>query len=135
MALRGRRINNFLKSWRLVALGVVGIWVSSTSFQNQVLEKLRFETDWSNSFHCVLRLPLELIAFFFLFSCMYNGCSLPNQRHYSKMYRSLYRSGSCGQQRMQMHRCTRFDSWLQWLVFWVRHNCLACFQQKKFEIK
>ena len=47
-----------------MASGVVGIWVSSTSFQNQVLEKLRFETDWSNSFHCVLRLPLELIDFF-----------------------------------------------------------------------
>ena len=33
MALRGRRIQNFLKLWWLVAKGVVGIWVSSTSFQ------------------------------------------------------------------------------------------------------
>ena len=33
MALRGRRIENFLKLWWLVASGVVGIWVSSTSFQ------------------------------------------------------------------------------------------------------
>ena len=33
MALRGRRIKNFLELWWLVALGVVGIWVSSTSFQ------------------------------------------------------------------------------------------------------
>ena len=33
MALRGRRINNFLQLWCLVASGVVGIWVSSTSFQ------------------------------------------------------------------------------------------------------
>ena len=33
MFLRGRRIENFLKLWWLVASGVVGIWVSSTSFQ------------------------------------------------------------------------------------------------------
>ena len=33
MALRGRRIENFLELWWLVASGVVGIWVSSTSFQ------------------------------------------------------------------------------------------------------
>ena len=33
MALRGRRINNFLESWCLVASGGLGIWVSSTSFQ------------------------------------------------------------------------------------------------------
>ena len=34
MALRGRRINNFLKLWCLVALGGLDIWVSSsTSFQ------------------------------------------------------------------------------------------------------
>ena len=32
MALRGRRIYNFLELWWLVASGVVGIWVSSTSF-------------------------------------------------------------------------------------------------------
>ena len=31
--LRGRRINNFLQSWCLVASGGLGIWVSSTSFQ------------------------------------------------------------------------------------------------------
>ena len=33
MALRCRRINNFLKLWCLVALGGLDIWVSSTSFQ------------------------------------------------------------------------------------------------------
>ena len=33
MALRGRKIENFLELWWLVASGVVGIWVSSTSFQ------------------------------------------------------------------------------------------------------
>ena len=33
MALRGRRIQNFLELWWLVASRVVGIWVSSTSFQ------------------------------------------------------------------------------------------------------
>ena len=33
MALRGRKIANFLELWWLVASGVVGIWVSSTSFQ------------------------------------------------------------------------------------------------------
>ena len=33
MALRGRRIGNFLELWWLVSSGVVGIWVSSTSFQ------------------------------------------------------------------------------------------------------
>ena len=33
MTLRGRRIENFLKKWWLVASGVVGILVSSTSFQ------------------------------------------------------------------------------------------------------
>ena len=33
MDLRGRRINNFLESWCLVASGGLGIWVSSTSFQ------------------------------------------------------------------------------------------------------
>ena len=33
MALRGRMINNFLELWCLVASGIVGIWVSSTSFQ------------------------------------------------------------------------------------------------------
>jgi hypothetical protein len=33
MALRGRRIENFLELWWLVASRVVGIWVSSTSFQ------------------------------------------------------------------------------------------------------
>ena len=33
MALRGRRIENFLELWWLVASGVVDIWVSSTSFQ------------------------------------------------------------------------------------------------------
>ena len=33
MALRGRRIENFLELWWLVPSGVVGIWVSSTSFQ------------------------------------------------------------------------------------------------------
>ena len=33
MALRGRRINNFLESWCLVASGGLGIRVSSTSFQ------------------------------------------------------------------------------------------------------
>ena len=33
MALRGRRINNFLELWCLVALGGLDIWVSSTSFQ------------------------------------------------------------------------------------------------------
>ena len=32
MALRGRRIDNFLELWCLVATWVVGIWVSSTSF-------------------------------------------------------------------------------------------------------
>ena len=32
MALRGRRIENFLELWWLVASRVVGIWVSSTSF-------------------------------------------------------------------------------------------------------
>ena len=33
MAMRGRRIDNFLELWWLLASGVVGIWVSSTSFQ------------------------------------------------------------------------------------------------------
>jgi hypothetical protein len=33
MALRGRRINNFLESWCLVASRVEGIRVSSISFQ------------------------------------------------------------------------------------------------------
>ena len=33
MALWGRRINNFLELWYLVASRVLGIWVSSTSFQ------------------------------------------------------------------------------------------------------
>ena len=33
MALRGRRIENFPELWWLVASGVVGIWVLSTSFQ------------------------------------------------------------------------------------------------------
>ena len=33
MALRGRRIQNFLEVWWLVASVVVGIWVSSTNFQ------------------------------------------------------------------------------------------------------
>ena len=33
MAMRSRRINNFLELLFLVASGVVGIWVSSTSFQ------------------------------------------------------------------------------------------------------
>ena len=33
MALKGRRINNFIESWCLVASGGLGIWVSSTSFQ------------------------------------------------------------------------------------------------------
>ena len=33
MALRGRKIENFLKLWWLMASGVVGIWVSSNSFQ------------------------------------------------------------------------------------------------------
>ena len=32
MALRGRKIDNFFELWQLVASGVVGIWVSSTSF-------------------------------------------------------------------------------------------------------
>ena len=32
MALRGTRIENFLQLWWLVTSGVVGIWVSSTSF-------------------------------------------------------------------------------------------------------
>ena len=31
--MRGRRIDNFLELWWLLASGVVGIWVSSTSFQ------------------------------------------------------------------------------------------------------
>ena len=33
MALRGRRIENFIKLWCLLASGVVDIWVSSTIFQ------------------------------------------------------------------------------------------------------
>ena len=33
MALRGRRIEQFLELWWLVASGVVDIWVSSTNFQ------------------------------------------------------------------------------------------------------
>ena len=33
MALRGRRINNFLELWCLLASGGLDIWVSSTSFQ------------------------------------------------------------------------------------------------------
>ena len=33
MALRGRRIDNFLELWWLVASGEVDVWVSSTSFQ------------------------------------------------------------------------------------------------------
>ena len=33
MALRGRRINNFVEFWCLVASGGLDIWVSSTSFQ------------------------------------------------------------------------------------------------------
>ena len=33
MALRVRRIENFLELWLLAALGVADIWVSSTSFQ------------------------------------------------------------------------------------------------------
>ena len=33
MALRGRRIENFLELWLLAASGVVGLWVSSSSFQ------------------------------------------------------------------------------------------------------
>ena len=33
MALKGRRINNFVKLWCLAALGGLEIWVSQTSFQ------------------------------------------------------------------------------------------------------
>ena len=37
MALRGRRINNFVELWCLVASGGVDIWVSSTSFQKSII--------------------------------------------------------------------------------------------------
>ena len=37
MALRGRKINNFVVSWCLVALGGLDSWVSFTSFQPQQL--------------------------------------------------------------------------------------------------
>ena len=33
MALRGRRADNFLELWCLVASAGLGIWVSSTSFE------------------------------------------------------------------------------------------------------
>ena len=35
MALRGRRIDNFVELWWLVASGVLGIWVSFTSLQKK----------------------------------------------------------------------------------------------------
>ena len=37
MALRGRKIENFLELWSLVASRVVGICISSTSFQKSVI--------------------------------------------------------------------------------------------------
>ena len=33
MAQRGRRVDDFVELWRLVASGGLEIWVSSTSFQ------------------------------------------------------------------------------------------------------
>ena len=38
MALRGRRINNFVELWCLVALRDLEIWVSSTSFQKSNID-------------------------------------------------------------------------------------------------
>ena len=68
MALRGRRINNFLKLWCLVALGGLDIWVSSTSsqwpFQPHFIKKITDTDGWilPGTLHWLILAPFLLVA-------------------------------------------------------------------------